>query len=49
MIEAAKGLMNKGGHFSALLTDLLKTFDCLLHDLIIAKLDFMVIKMMLYV
>ena len=39
MIETAKGLMDKGGHFSALLTDLLKTFDCLLHDLIIAKLD----------
>ena len=39
MIETAKGLMDKGRHFSALLTDLLKTFDCLLHDLIIAKLD----------
>ena len=38
MIEKAS-IMDKSGHFSALLTDLSKTCDCLSHDLIIAKLD----------
>ena len=31
--------MDKGGYFSALLTDLSKAFDWLLHYLLIAKLD----------
>ena len=41
MIETAKGVMDKGGHFSALLLiDLSKAFDCLLHDLIIDSYGF---------
>ena len=39
MIERAMGVMDKGGHFSMLLTDLSKAFGCLPYDLIIAKLD----------
>ena len=34
MIERATGVMDKGGCFSMLLPDLLKTFDGLPHDLI---------------
>ena len=39
MIEKAKGIIDKGGYISALLTDLPKAFDCLRHNLLIAKLD----------
>ena len=37
MIEKARKILDKGGTFGALLTDLSKTFDCMTHDLI-AKL-----------
>ena len=36
MLKEAKGIMDKGGHFSVLLTNLSKVFDCLPHDLIVA-------------
>ena len=39
LIEKWKKSVDSGGTIGALLTDLLKAFDCLLHELLIAKLD----------
>ena len=38
MIEKAKKILDKGGTFGALLTDLSKAFDCMTNDLLIVKL-----------
>ena len=39
LIEKWKKSVDNGGAFGALFTDLFKTFDCLSHELLIAKLD----------
>ena len=39
LIEKWKKSIDNGGAFGALLTDLSKAFDCLPHELLIAKLD----------
>ena len=38
MIKKLRESFDSGGNFGALLTDLSKVFDCLPHDLLIAKL-----------
>ena len=39
LIEKWKKSVDNGGAFGALFTDLSKAFDCLSHELLIAKLD----------
>ena len=39
MLEKLKSITDNGKSFGALLSDLLKEFDCLSHDLLIAKFN----------
>ena len=39
MIENWKEFLDEGNHYGALLTDLSKAFDCIMYDLLIAKLQ----------
>ena len=39
LIEKQKKSVDNGGAFGVLFTDLSKAFDCLSHELLIAKLD----------
>ena len=39
MIEKCKESVDNGGALGALMTDLSKAFDCLHHELLVAKLD----------
>ena len=39
MIQKWKESVDNGGVFGAIMTDLSKAFDCLHHELLIAKLD----------
>ena len=39
MVEKLKKIVDYGGVFGALLTDLFEDFDCIWHDFIIAKLE----------
>ena len=39
MIENWKKSLDQRGHYGALLTDLSKAFDCIMYDLLVAKLQ----------
>ena len=46
MIEKWERVVDSGGVFSPLMTESSKRFACILHDLIIAKLETLVFKQM---